>query len=437
MRAGILAEADTFWQIRTGLLTIQQRSIPSHDTFSWTVSGQHWTQNSWGFNVVLALAYRAGGLPGVALLCAAVVALIGALVLRMARQAGSSPAIAAAFLIVGGLLLGSYLSARPPLADYVGVLILVVIMERIVVANARVGAVLLTGALTAVWVNLHAGALLAVGITGAITGLVFAYPATRARTGWCLAAVGAAAAGCLINPYGVGVLRQAAEVRSASSGLITEWRHIDLTSPLQVVTLVAGVIALVIAHRSRNVVFTASLALCVVAATVAIRFLPILLLLALPVLSAAASRGPVRRYVASRRVMLARGAALLVALLVIEACLALPHLGRPSPALYPVTASRAVPRGCKVFNTDLIGGYLILTRPDVLVSLDSRNDLYGRQRDLDALSVLAGKGDLTQDLAGADCVLVPPGTGLASRLKDSTDWKLLTSERAAVLFVRR
>jgi len=33
-----------------------------------------------------------------------------------------------------------------------------------------------------------------------------------------------------------------------------------------------------------------------------------------------------------------------------------------------------------VFNTDTLGGFVILERPDVQVSLDTRNDLYGRQR---------------------------------------------------------
>jgi len=69
LRAGTLAESDTFWQVRTGLLTIHQRRIPTVDTFSWTVHGRPWTLNSWGFNVVLAGAYRLAGLPGGWLAC--------------------------------------------------------------------------------------------------------------------------------------------------------------------------------------------------------------------------------------------------------------------------------------------------------------------------------------------------------------------------------
>src|SRR4051812_22123521 len=62
LRAGLLAETDTFWQVRTGLLTIEQRAIPRMDTFSWTAHGEAWTLNSWGYNVVVGAAYRVAGL---------------------------------------------------------------------------------------------------------------------------------------------------------------------------------------------------------------------------------------------------------------------------------------------------------------------------------------------------------------------------------------
>jgi len=38
-RAENLAESDTFWQIRTGLLTLGQQRIPTVDPFSWTANG--------------------------------------------------------------------------------------------------------------------------------------------------------------------------------------------------------------------------------------------------------------------------------------------------------------------------------------------------------------------------------------------------------------
>jgi hypothetical protein len=38
LRSGTLSEADTFWQIRADLLTLEQHAIPSVDSFSWTMA---------------------------------------------------------------------------------------------------------------------------------------------------------------------------------------------------------------------------------------------------------------------------------------------------------------------------------------------------------------------------------------------------------------
>jgi hypothetical protein len=50
--------------------------------------------------------------------------------------------------------------------------------------------------------------------------------------------------------------------------------------------------------------------------------------------------------------------------------------------------------------------------------------------------VLSGAGDVTSGLAGADCVLVPPASGLAKWLRTSQGWKLIDSDPTAVLYVR-
>ena len=49
---------------------------------------------------------------------------------------------------------------------------------------------------------------------------------------------------------------------------------------------------------------------------------------------------------------------------------------------------------------------------------------------------LSGEGDVTSGLAGADCVLVPPASGLATWLRTSQAWKLIDSDRTAVLYAR-
>ena len=437
LRAGSLGETDTFWEIRTGLLTIQQGSIPTVDPFSWMIHGQPWTLNSWGFNVAIAAFYRLAGLPGVALACALLVAAVGAMVLLLAHRLSASPVVTATLLVLASPLLIGWLSARPQLVDYLGVLVLTMLMRSLVEGRASARGLLAMGVLTVVWVNLHAGVLLGVAIVAAITVMAFARRRTRDRSGWCLAALITVAASSLINPYGIGLVGQTVRVKGASTGIIDEWAHLDLTNPTQMIMMVLGLAALVVAVRRRDTAFAGALGVAVLGSMNAIRILPILVLLALPVLAAFASQRPVLGYLHSRRLVLAPGAmAGMVALLWLTVP-SVGHIGRPDPAIYPTRVLQDIPRNCRLFNSYLLGGFVLLERPDVPVSLDSRNDLYGAERVAANAGLLRGQGDIEKGLSGAGCVLIRPDAGLAQRLRESSQWELKSSEPAAALFLRR
>jgi hypothetical protein len=436
IRAENLAESDTFWETRTGLLTISQGRIPSVDPFSWTVSGKPWTLNSWGFNVLLGLSYEAAGLVGVALVCAGMVASIGWLVLHLARQLGAAPVQSAWVLLIGAPLLTLYLSARPQLVDYLAVLALVTLLRRLLGVRRPAWSLLAIGVLTILWVNLHAAALLGVAIVGASAVLAVLRRSTRRRSGWLLAALLITVLCSLANPQGTGLLAQTMQVKTESV-VITEWQPFNPADPLQLILFVVGLLGLGVAARRGDPIFTAALAVAACGSVAAMRILPILVLLALPVLASLASHEVVLRYFASRHRMLAQGAAAVLVIAVGLALFNLPSFGRPDPAHFPREAIKAIPAGCKLFNEYQLGGLVILERPDVLVSIDSRNDLYGAERVTQSFQVLSGEVDLGQGLAGADCVLVPPTSGLARRLRTSPGWDLKSAESTAELFIRR
>jgi hypothetical protein len=439
VRAGVLSEGDTFWQIRIGLLIMTHHSIPAHDTFSWTMHGQPYFQNSWGFDVLVAIAYRLGGLPGAAAFCALITLGIIALVLAVARALGASAtASAIAFLLAAPLLI-SWLTARPQLTDYAAVPALILLLRAIDRGRLRWGAVALTGLLTAVWINLHTAALLAVAITGATAAVQFVLARRDSRWRYAVAATAAAAVGCLANPYGIAVLHQASQVHAVSSGIIAEWAPFDPAIPSQDLTMAVGLAALVVAWRRREAVLLAALVVLLAGSIEAIRFQPFVVILAIPLLAAFASvpPDPIRRYLTSRRLMFQRCGALGMAAVVVLAAPSLTHIGRPDPNIYPAAVVARVPRGCRLFTTDLIGSYVILARPDVLVSLDTRNNLYGAPLVAAEERVLHGQGNLVRGLAGAGCVLVPRSYGLASRLRHDAQWRVRAADQVAVLYVRR
>ncbi|WP_343986513.1 hypothetical protein [Terrabacter terrae] len=436
LRAGLLAETDTFWQIRTGLVTLANHAIPRVDPFSWTARGEPWTLNSWGFNLIVAMAYRLAGLPGVALTCAAFIMLSVALAFLLAKRLGSTPWIAAATLFVVAPVLIAWFSARPQLLDYVAVLVLALVLRRLVDGRAPTACVLSVGAVAIMWVNLHSASLLGVAIVGGAAALMLARRSTRRRGYTCLAAAAAALAGSLVNPYGVGVFAQTAGVKSASTDVVTEWQHADLTSFTQVVMLLLGLAALAIAVRRQDPVFTSALGVTFVGSVVAIRILPMLVLLAVPVIAAALSVPAVVDYARRMRLVLVPGATIAVVALAAAAVPSLGHLGQPDAALYPTDVVRQIPLGCRLFNSYQIGGFVMLERPDVPVAMDSRNDLYGADRVVENDRLVRGQGDLEAGLAGAGCVLVPPSSGMAKRLQGDPRWRLRTSEPAGALYVR-
>src|SRR5579863_10183113 len=435
-RAGTLSEPDTFWQVRTGLLTISHKAIPTVDPFSWTVYGKPWTLNSWAFNVLIAGAYRLAGLSGVAWACACLAMVTGGLVLFLARQLGASPPVAGALLAFSWPLLVAWLTARPQLIDYIGVLLIAILMPRIVTGRNPIRPVMAVVIVSAVWVNLHAGELLGVAMICASAVLLFAARDTRGSV-WCWIAGAAALAASLLNPYGVGLLQHAARVESASSGIVAEWQHLDPGSPMQWSMLIVGLSALLLAARQRNLTLAGELGIVAAGAVLAIRLLPILVFLALPVLAASVSQSRLSGYIHGRRILLYLVTAVVLAPVVVLAMPSLSHIGRPDPAIYPIKLVMDIPPHCRLYNSYELGSFVILERPDVQVSLDSRNDLYGRQRVLADEQLLRGQGDVAHELSGANCVLVPPAMGLATWLRTNQGWKLTRSEPTAVLFVRR
>ena len=452
-RAGLLAESDTFWEIRTGQVILATGRIPRTDPFSWTAYGRPWRPNSWGFDVLLAPAYRYGGLTAVALLGAVLVLLVVAAMLVLARRLGAGPGATAVVLLLAMPLLVAWFAVRPQLADYAAVAVLLMLVERLAAGRRPVLTIIAMGVLHAVWVNLHAAATLGVALaaaagaasvaTGAAPSAAGAgtEPSAAGRAGrrwvvagWFGAAVAAAAAGTLTSPAGTAILTQGLHVHDASTGLIVEWQRLDVTDPTQAITVLAGLSALGAALYRRWWRPVAVLGVLAAGSVAAVRFQPILAVCAVPVLAAAVDTPALRRWATRRRVLLRIAVGTLVVAYGVLAAQAVPHLGRPA---YPVRPTAALPSGCRLVNSNDLGGLVILLRPDVPVSVDSRNDLYGRTEAL-RFKHLVDRGTPAElDPMGVDCALVPARSGLGQRLAADPGWLRLADDRGGSVFVRR
>ena len=95
-------------------------------------------------------------------------------------------------------------------------------------------------------------------------------------------------------------------------------------------------------------VFVAALTICLLGSVSAIRMLPILVLVAIPLHAQELSRPAVLDFIRRRRAVLLGG----LAVVVVMAGVGATHLGRPTPSQYPgARVLDAIPAGAPVYNS--------------------------------------------------------------------------------------
>ena len=170
------------------------------------------------------------------------------------------------------------------------------------------------------------------------------------------------------------------------------------------------------------------------------RMAPFLLLASAPELARGASRLELRHHLltAPRRRALLHGAIIGFAVLGVLSALHM-RIPRPMPSTtFPVRTTAAIPAGCRLLNEYDQGGYVIDHRwPDVLVSEDGRNDLYGETALVAQNTALnAGPGwQQWLDTNHVDCVLAYPYRPLVVKLRQA-GWHETASDPSAILLIR-
>lgn len=189
------ADPDLWGHIRFGLDTLQTGHIASEDPYSFT-QDRPWHNHEWLSEVVMAMAWRAGGVTGLVILKAALVTAAGAVVWGATR--GAAPFIRVGTLV--WLMFGAvHMTAtlRPQLWSFLGC----AIIARQLLTPSRLTYVALPATLM-IWANMHGGWILGLGLVGlwiATGGVV--EPGQRARA---LGVAVLCAVSTGITPYGFG-----------------------------------------------------------------------------------------------------------------------------------------------------------------------------------------------------------------------------------------
>ncbi|MBV8202906.1 MAG: hypothetical protein JOZ15_20000 [Acidobacteria bacterium] len=262
-----LWDDDLFWHLANGRLTLAAHRLPAHDPFTYTAI-HAWVHDEWLSEELLAGAERSFGLGGLRLLCSGLVVAGLALLWLLSPERGAPGRFALVAVAWIGVLPNA--SLRPHTVAWpLAVAVLAGAARRAVAAwdrgeswPSRLLWLAALGLGTAVWINLHASALIVPALLGiAAAGGVADWLLRRAERpaggSWVAAAVALAA--CALQPAGLGLLRHVAAT-PAINALSEEWQPLLTldswrTFPSAVVgwwLLLAATLAAGIAERRRG-----------------------------------------------------------------------------------------------------------------------------------------------------------------------------------------
>jgi hypothetical protein len=460
MSARRVTDPDVWWHLRTGQLIVQNHRVFHTDPYSFTRFGQPWINHEWLSDVFIFALYRGAGWGGLIVGFAIVITV--AFLLLFLRCPGR-PYLAAFMTAWGAVASCSLWGVRPQMLSLFLTSVFLIILER---ADERPGLLWFTPPLMLLWVNLHAGfpvglGLMALFAAGKLLELAFA-PGDRTEVYSQLRRLLLFLVPCLaivpLNPYGAGMYLYPLEtLRSpAIQNYVEEWRSPDfhLIIFLPVLLMILAMVAAV-AWPPRRLSGTEILLVLVTAggALLSVRHIPIFVLVAVPILSAQIQAWwRVRRAPGKDHFKLVHPAAPWVNGVVMVSWLALSLIWIHSIiARQPATESRTFPEAAVSFietasppgpilNHYNWGGYLIWKLyPKYPVYVDGRTDLYAGSIMEDAQVLYSVSSPLWQQLLDRwqiRTVILPPDTPLVAALRQNNGWKLIYADPQAVILTR-
>ena len=237
-----ISTVDLAYHLRAGAIVLDQRTLPSPDTFTFTAGGLPWFDQQWAAQVAFAALFRAGGWGLLAVVRALLVGLVAWLVFRACRWAGAETRVAA-WLTLSGFVVGLVaLGLRPQL---LGMVMFAATLAILAARGRRPGLVWAIPLIIIAWSNVHGSFFLgpAAVVVAWLEDVAGDRPGARRLLGVAVVSLGAT----VVNPYGTAVWSYAFGLAANPTirRLISEWQ---VTSPLSFIgVLFYGSIAAVVA----------------------------------------------------------------------------------------------------------------------------------------------------------------------------------------------
>jgi hypothetical protein len=465
---GLLHDSQTGYHIRIGEYVLENHHAPKFEFLSFTMQGQPFVAWEWLSGVAAALLFHWDGLRAIVVTSALIIGLTILIMMRHMVWRGANILITLLLAHIAVAASSMHFLARPHILTLLFFAISFWIIDRDWSRPRR--ALWLLVPITVLWVNLHGGFFGLLVSTGVLAGGSVAEALlvrAQAEAAWKRARrygllTLACAAASLLNPYGI--LEHMHLVRFMSETwylkLTEEFqppRFTGATGAYHLILLVIGVLA---AARLlwRKQIALALLPLAWAGASLrSVRHITIFAIIALPLIAgeladlwrqwiesapARTVRAVLNKLARDYQPALTRTSlfppAAAIALLAFSFGLDYP---RDFPeALYPVSMvnrhESELARG-RVFTTDSWGHYLSFRFPPPFrIFMDARSDFFGERLTRQYMAALDGEQgwDRLLTLFRVDTVLVPPDSGLARRLRQDSNWRLVDENGSALLF---
>lgn len=213
------ADPDLWGHLRFGLDALAARRLPATDPYSYT-SDLPWLNHEWLSEVIMAAGYRALGPAGLISIKIALTAATFALLVPVLRRATEEWRWPAAFLAVLGIV-PIALTVRPQLWT----MLFVVLLCRVL--NTAPSRRWWLPFVFAVWVNVHGGWIVGVGILSLWSFVELVTNRHDRPSLWILVGVPAACGfATLLNPYGMRLWIFIADTVRLSRENIIEWQPV-------------------------------------------------------------------------------------------------------------------------------------------------------------------------------------------------------------------
>jgi hypothetical protein len=253
----LLQDPDVFWHVRTGQWILDHAQFPTVDVFSYTALGKPWIPTEWLSEVLLALAYDAGGWRALVILAAAsgaaVVAIICFYLLRHLRFS-----VAVGWSALTAVAITPHFLARPHIFSYV---LLAIWLIKLLDAydegeDGNLPRLRVLVPLMVLWANLHGSFTFGLILLCIFAGILFLRRLRRRDRTACwhiVLTVGVVSLSALATPYGASAALMTLEVLDLKFTIprIVELRSPDFQEHTAHLLLFVGLLAAIAATGTR------------------------------------------------------------------------------------------------------------------------------------------------------------------------------------------